>query len=216
MDLNTPLSQQITACLAEIARLEGERERCNTAITEGTRHASALEELRRLRAGEAAAAFVEQRAAKVAPFDKEIAGAEKLHASSIAQADIARDGLQIIKQRLTEARAELAAARASLKALISDEVKARGTRAREIFNSAANDLLGKLAAVSALDSMDASLRGVASRFSASQLMIDALKDEGLKVFTTRGVGTPGWLHTFSATAYYEQLVAEFREIGLDI
>ena len=210
------LTKQILACQSEITRLEGDRERCNAAIADGEQHAAALDTLRQRRVDESAQAFVEQRKANLVEIDKEIAAAEKVRAASAEQAAAARGAVNIIEQRLADQHAELATARSALKSIVHELINQRATKAREEFNAAVDALRDKLAEVSALDSMAATLRGVVSQHSASQLMVDCLRDEGLKIFTARGPWAPGWLHTFSASVEYESLATEFRGAGLDI
>lgn len=210
------LTKQITSCQAEVVRLEGERERCNAAIAAGEQHATALENLRGRRADEVAKAFVEHREPSVAALDKELSATQKIHDSAGAQATAARDAVRIIEQRIAEQRSELARARTALRSIVDEEINRRGAAARESFNEAVSVLRDKLAEVSALDSMAATLRGTVNRYSGSQLMINALRDEGLKIFTPKGPWAPGWLHTFSAASNYESLATEFRAMGLDI
>jgi hypothetical protein len=210
------LTKQIAACQAEIARLEGERERYNAAIARSEYDPTALDDLRRRRAHECAEAFIEQRKANVVELDKEIAAAEKVRAPSMEQASAAIGAVNLINERCGELKTELVKARTALKAVIEEDIGQRHAKARETFNAAVDALRVPLAELRALDSVTATMHGTGSRFSASQQMLDALAEEGLRIFTPRGLGGPDWLRNLGSTEVYESLVTEFRAAGLDI
>jgi hypothetical protein len=208
------LTKQITACQAEITRLEGERERCNAAIAAGEQDSTVLDDLRNRRDRELAQAFIEQRKPNVAELDKEILAAERAPARE--QATAARGAVSLIEERLAGQRAELVKARTALKAVIEEDIGQRHAKARETFNAAVDALRVPLAELRALDSVTATMHGTGSRFSASQQMLEALAEEGLRIFTSRGLGGPDWLRNLGSTEVYESLVTEFRAAGLDI
>ena len=106
------LTEQITACLAEITRLDGERERCIASLVGAFHYSPALDDLRRLLEYENALAFIERRTPNVGELEKEIAALEKV--LGVEQASAAHGAINHINELCRVLRIELAALRAKL------------------------------------------------------------------------------------------------------
>ena len=210
------LTKQIKTCQTEIARLEGERERCKAAIAGGAQDFSGLDDLRQRRAYECAQAFIEQREPNVAEIDKEIAALERPLAWE--QANAARGAVNLINDRLAEQRTTLAAARAELTTIVIEEVSRRRADAQSRFNGIVESLRGPLAELRAIDSMAGTLRGVHVALPQSEQLARALLDDGLRVVNETGIRPPSWLRTIHSEAGepYAALAAELKELGLNI
>ncbi|MFL9952805.1 hypothetical protein PQR65_05260 [Paraburkholderia nemoris] len=123
-DIKT-LSKRIGERRAETERLKGQSARGETAIAAATQQDEIVAEIRRRLAEESAQAFVDNRAAKTAPIDAELATAVQAAAQMQVAAEGARSGLEIIQQRCNKIEAEIEDLIAKRRNLVAAELAAR-------------------------------------------------------------------------------------------
>ena len=134
------LSKRIGERRAEVERLKDQNARGEAAIAAAAQQDKAVVEIRRRRAEEDARAFVENRAAKTAPIDAELATAEKMASQLQVAAEAARSGLEIIQQRCNELEAEIEDLITKQRNLVAAELAARREAAIDEYVAAVEGL----------------------------------------------------------------------------
>ncbi|CAN7471592.1 hypothetical protein [Paraburkholderia hospita] len=211
------LSKTITTRQKELDRLNADEDRAEAVIHAADEAEAAVAAARRHCDTEAADAFLSKREPNPA-FNAELDRAEQQAASLRPGGSAARGALAVIETRRTELREELAAAREELTALALEDVAQRRAKVQAAFNAAVDALREPLEDLSAFDGMTMTLRGTFSQWTGSRMLLDALKEDGLRVMTDRGVVGPAWFGTVAQAGQekYKALADEFRVAGLDI
>ena len=211
------LSKTITTHQKELDRLAADIDRCTAAIAAVDDAESHATTARQRRDTEAADAFLAKRDTDPV-FSAELGRAEQQAESLRASGNAARGALAVIEKRCEELQAEIATARAELTALALEDVAQRRAKAQAAFNEAVDALREPLEEMSALDGMAATLRGTFSAWSGSQVLMDALKEEGLRIVIAGKVSRPAWFGTLAQSKQekYRALADELRAAGLEI
>ena len=211
------LSKTITTHQKELDRLTADIDRCTAAIAAVDEAESHVTAARQRRDAEAADAFLAKRDPNPS-FGAELDRAEQQAESLRSSANAARGALAVVEQRCAELRAEIAAAREELTAVMLEDVAQRRAKAQAAFNEAVDALRGPLEEMSAFDSIKRRLTGNYSPFTGSAMLLDALKGEGLRVWTERGLQGPAWMGAIAqgSSEKSQALADELRAAGLDI
>ncbi|MFL9930870.1 hypothetical protein P0D88_16785 [Paraburkholderia sp. RL18-103-BIB-C] len=212
------LTKTINARQSELDRITAEIARCDTATDAHEAALAAVTAARQRRDAEAAGAFL----AKHDPdpvFNAELDRAEQQAESLRASGEAARGALAVIEQRCEELKAEIAAARVELTALALEDVAQRRAKAQAAFNAAVDALREPLEEMSAFDGITRTLTANYNPYTGSAMLLDALKGEGLRVWTEqRGLQGPAWMGAIAqgSTEKYQALAGELRAAGLQL
>ncbi|MFL9907356.1 hypothetical protein [Paraburkholderia sp. RL17-337-BIB-A] len=211
------LTKTINARQSELDRLTADIDRCTSAIAAVDESESHVTAARQRRDAEAAEAFLAKRDPD-ASFNAELDRAEQQSASLRASGNAARGALAVIEKRCEELKAEIAAARVELTAVALADIAQQRAKAQAAFNEAVDALRGPLEEMSAFDGITRVLTGNYSWFTGSAMLLDALKGDGLRVWTERGLQGPAWMGAIAqgSSEKYQALANELRTAGLDI
>lgn len=180
----TKLLSQIEAQRASIDRLRSDYDSAQKARDSGTAHVAELEALKAQRRTLLAEALVAKKAANTATIDAKIANTEQQHTAAQAAAANASDQLEIVREGIEIAEAELSALTVKLAETVAAEMMSRYEQALEQYRETVDALgvnVAELVAINnAWNHIDNSI-GLGNFPGYSQNILEGIRSTGVRV-----------------------------------
>lgn len=212
------LSKQIAKLQTELDRADAAKARCLAAIEAAKVRAAELRSLQEQRTRIVAQAFADGGKPDTAAIDAEIAAYAEAHGQEMSDGEAASSALDLLETRCTEYRDALTNARAELTEEALSDLRARRLQAKEAYSRAVDTLREPLEAYLAIDSAEIRLSGNYrnAAYTPGRMLLEALRSEGLRVWTERGLAGPEWMGSLGKSGKAEALLEELRAAGLEV